>query len=128
MHYTKHFSLSEAKDALPGVIPIVEDIKHLKSELDRKGYDVFRHQYFGGLGPNGQKVFPMEMEELVLKVRELNERGIEIKDLNKGLIDFPTLRANGDEVYLCYMLGEDTIIAWHSIEGGFPSRQPISEL
>jgi hypothetical protein len=68
------------------------------------------------------------MEQLVLKVRELNERGIEIKDLDKGLIDFPHLRANGEEVYLCYMLGEKTILAWHSLEGGFPGRRPISEL
>ena len=128
MNYTKHFTVVDAKKELPSIIPIVEEIVRLKNELDRKGYDVFRHQYFGGLGPNGQKVFPIEMEELVLKVRELNERGIEIKDLNKGLIDFPSLRANDEEVYLCYMLGEETIIAWHPIEGGFPSRQPISEL
>ena len=68
------------------------------------------------------------MEELVAKVRELNERGIEIKDLDKGLIDFPALRANGEEVYLCYMLGEETILAWHPLEGGFAGRQPITEL
>ncbi len=128
MQYTKHFTFPEAENELHSVIPIVEDIIHLKNELDRKGYDVFRHQYFGGLGPNGQKVFPIEMEALVLKVRELNERGIEIKDLNKGLIDFPTIRANGEEVFLCYMIGEETILAWHPIEGGFPSRQPISQL
>ncbi len=128
MNYIKHFTVVDAKNELPAVIPIVEDIIRLKRELDRKGYDVFRHQYFGGLGPNGQKVFPTEMEELVLKVRELNERGIEIKDLNKGLIDFPALRTNGEEVFLCYMLGEETILAWHPIEGGFPSRQPVSKL
>jgi hypothetical protein len=128
MQYLKHFTLAEAKTELTSVMPIVEDIVYLKNELDRKGYDVFHHQYFGGLGPNGQKVFPNEMEELVLQVRKLNERGIEIKDLNKGLIDFPSVRANGEEVYLCYMLGEETIIAWHPIEGGFASRQPISDL
>jgi hypothetical protein len=128
MQYSKHFTLTEAKNILPALIPIIEDIVRLKIELDKKGYDVFRHQYFGGLGPNGQKVFPPEMEALVLKVRELNERGIEIKDLEKGLIDFPAIRANGDEVYLCYMLGEETILAWHPLEGGFAARQPISEL
>ncbi|MFI5263132.1 MAG: DUF2203 domain-containing protein [Candidatus Kapaibacterium sp.] len=128
MHYSKHFTLSVAQAELPAIIPIIEEIVRLKSELDRKGYDVQRHQYFGGLGPNGQKVFPQEMEQLVLLVRELNERGIEIKDLEKGLIDFPHLRANGEEVYLCYMLGEKTILAWHPIEGGFAARRPIAEL
>jgi hypothetical protein len=128
MQYTKHFTLSEAQTELAEIIPIVEDIVRLKAELDGKGYDVHRHQYFGGLGPNGQKVFPPEMEQLVLKVRELNERGIEIKDLDKGLIDFPHLRANGEEVYLCYMLGEKQVLAWHPIEGGFAARRPITEL
>ena len=128
MQYTKHFTLAQAQTELPNIIPIVSEIVHLKAELDRKGYDVMHHQYFGGMGPNGQKVFPQEMEELVLLVRDLNDRGIEIKDLDKGLIDFPTLRANGEEVYICYMLGEQTILAWHPIEGGFAARRPITEL
>ena len=128
MQYAKHFTLSEAKRELSLITPIVEEIVRLKADLDRKGYDVHKHQYFGGLGPNGQKVFPKEMEDLVLKVRELNERGIEIKDLDKGLIDFPALRENGEEVYLCYMLGEKTIVAWHPLLGGFAARRSIDEL
>ena len=128
MHYTKHFTLPEAETLLHEVIPVITEIVRLKKELDGKGYDVHRHQYFGGLGPNGQKVFPMEMEKLVLLVRELNDRGIEIKDLEKGLIDFPHLRENGEEVYLCYMLGEKKILAWHTLDGGFSGRQSITEL
>jgi len=126
--YSKHFSLAEAREELPSVIPILNTIAQLKSDLDRKGYNIYRHQYFGGMGPNGQKVFPQEMEQLVTLVRELNHRGIELKDLDKGLIDFPTLRASGEEVYLCYMLGEATIDHWHSLEGGFSGRKPIEEL
>jgi hypothetical protein len=126
--YSKHFSLSEAREELPSVIPILNTISRLKSDLDHKGYNIFRHQYFGGMGPNGQKVFPPEMEQLVTLVRDLNHRGIELKDLDKGLIDFPSLRTNGEEVYLCYMLGETTIDHWHSLEGGFAGRKPIEEL
>lgn len=129
MHqYTKHFSLEEAQTLIKQVIPVLEEIARLKTILDQKGYDVFHHQYFGGIGPNGQKFFPNEMEELVLLVKEINEYGIEIKDLNKGLIDFPHLRKGGEEVYLCYMLGEPEIIAWHPILGGFPSRKSLDEL
>lgn len=127
-HYTKHFTLAEAEDVLQEILPILEEIVGLKESLDDKGYDVFRHQYFGGSGPNGQKIFPTEMENLVAHVRELNDRGIEIKDLNRGLIDFPHLRSNGEEVYLCYLLGEPAIIAWHSLEGGFTERQGMEEL
>jgi hypothetical protein len=126
--YAKHFTLSQAREELPSVVPILNTIARLKADLDRKGYNIFRHQYFGGMGPNGQKVFPQEMEQLVTLVRELNHRGIELKDLDKGLIDFPSLRTNGEEVYLCYMLGETTIDHWHSLEGGFAGRKPIEEL
>jgi hypothetical protein len=126
--YTKHFSLAEAREALPELIPVLTAIAALKKELDRKGYNIYRHQYFGGMGPNGQKVFPPEMEQLVLHVRDLNHRGIELKDLEKGLIDFPSLRSTGEEVYLCFMLGETTIDHWHTLEGGFAGRKPIEEL
>lgn len=129
MHqYAKHFTLEEAQKTVRDIIPVLEDISRLKEILDTKGYDVFRHQYFGGIGPNGQKFFPKEMEELVLKVKEINELGIEIKDLNKGLIDFPHLRRGGEEVYLCYMLGEPAIVAWHSLMAGFPGRKSLDEL
>lgn len=126
--YAKHYSLAEAREELATIIPVLETISRLKAELDRKGYNIYRHQYFGGMGPNGQKAFPVEMEELVSLIRDLNHRGIELKDLEKGLIDFPSLRANGEEVYLCFMLGETTIDHWHTLEGGFAGRQPIEEL
>lgn len=125
--YAKHFSLAEAREELPAIILVLEEIRRLKTELDRKGYNIYRHQYFGGMGPNGQKVFPPEMEQLVLHVRELNQRGIELKDIDKGLIDFPSLRSDEEEVYLCYMLGEQTIDHWHTLDGGFAGRKPIDE-
>lgn len=127
--YAKHFSLAEAREELPALIPMLKEIMRLKSDLDRKGYNIYRHQYFGGMGPNGQKVFPPEMEQLVVHVRDLNHRGIELKDIDKGLIDFPALRpATGEEVYLCFMLGEQTIDHWHTLDGGFAGRKPIDEL
>lgn len=128
MAFTKLFSVTEAQQALDAVKPLVAELVRLKRQLDEKGYDVFRHQYFGGMGPNGQKVFPPDMERLVEITRALNEDGIEIKDLNRGLIDFPHKRASGDVVYLCYRLGEEAIEAWHPIDGGFAARRPLSEL
>ncbi len=129
MHqYAKHYSLAEAQETLTEILPILEEMVGLKESLDAKGYDIFRHQYFGGIGPNGQKVFPDEMERLVVLVRDFNQRGIEIKDFNRGLIDFPHLRANGEEVYLCFLLGEPQIVSWHSLEGGFAGRKELDEL
>jgi hypothetical protein len=125
----KHlFTLEEAQAALPDVQRKLAEMVDLKTQCDRKGYDVQRHQYFGGMGPNGQKAFPIEMEQLAHIAEELTDLGIEIKDLDKGLIDFPYKRANGKIVLLCYLLGEPAIVAWHTIEGGFPARRSLDIL
>jgi hypothetical protein len=128
MTYARLFSLEEAQQMLKSVRPKLEEIVRLKQTLDRKGYDVYRHQYLGGMGPNGQKMFPDEMELLVELLRQLNEEGVEVKDFNRGLIDFPHKRGSGEIVYLCYLLGEPQIEAWHSIESGFAGRRPLAEL
>ena len=128
MIYQKHFSLEEAQRLVPEIAKMLELIVSLKEELEQKGYDIYRHQYFGGSGPNGQKFFPHEMERLVLLVKEINDQGIELKDIETGLIDFPYVRQNGEEVFLCYRLGEQAIVAWHSLEGGFAGRRSLEEL
>jgi hypothetical protein len=128
MHYEKHYTLEEAQAALGTVIPMLEEIVELKERLTEKGFDVFKHQYLGGSGPNGQKFFPTEMEHMVTLVQQIHGMTIELKDLDTGLIDFPHIRQNGEEVYLCYRLGEPAIVAWHTIEGGFGGRRELSEL
>lgn len=128
MLHDKHFSLNEATSLLEKVKPIVEEMVELKSKLDDMGYDVFKHQYFGGLGPNGTGEFPQEMERLIEIVKDIASRGILIKGLDNGLIDFPHIRNNGEEVYLCWKTGEDSINFWHRIADGFAGRKNIEEL
>jgi len=126
--HTRHFTLTHARSELTAVHAVANRIVELKRALDGKGWDVQRHQYFGGRGPNGDGAFPGEMELLVELVRGLESRGIVVKGLNDGLIDFPHLRENGEEVYLCWKLGEDDILYWHTIDGGFAGRRRIDEL
>lgn len=123
-----HFTLTQARHLLRKVQGIVEEIVELKMKLDAKGFDISRHQYFGGQGPNGQKFFPPEMERLVVNVQKLDALGIQVKGIDQGLIDFPHIRENGAEVYLCWHVGEKEIANWHSIEDGFAGRRPIAEL
>ena len=52
---------------------------------------------------------------------------IVVRDLDRGLIDFPTLR-DGEEVYLCWLLDEPEVAHWHAIEAGFPGRRPLADL
>jgi hypothetical protein len=128
MEFNRLFTLEEAQAALVEIMPKITEMVELKLQCDRKGYDVHRHQYFGGMGPNGQKAFPPEMEKLVEIASEVMEMGVQVKDLDKGLIDFPYRRKNGEIVFLCYLLGEPAIVAWHKIDDGFRGRQTLETL
>ena len=59
-------------------------------------------------------------------LRRIDRWGVLVKDLETGLVDFPTLR-DGREVLLCWRLGETGIHWWHTIEGGFAARQPLED-
>lgn len=126
--HTKHFTLDEARRELTSVHALASKLVELKQQLAAKGWDVYRHQYFGGMGPNGDGSFPAELETLVEIVKGLEQRGIIVKGLDDGLMDFPHIRDNGEEVYLCWKLGENDIKYWHSIEAGYAGRRSIEEL
>jgi len=128
MQYARHFTLNEANMLLVNLKPLVQQLIELKSVLDKRGYDIYRHQYFGGLGPNGTGEFPKEMEELVAIVKKIAAEGVQIKSIDNGLLDFPHVRRNGDEVFLCWKNGEAEIMFWHEIEIGFAGRKKIDEL
>jgi hypothetical protein len=126
--HAKHFSLEEARLALAEVRPLVEELVALKRTLDARGYDIRTHGYFGGMGPNGERYFPGELERLVTVLQRLEALGVQVKGIDQGLIDFPHVRSKGEEVYLCFLAGESDIGYWHSIEAGFAGRRPIREL
>ena len=65
----------------------------------------------------------VELRELML---ELGERDIVLRDLDRGLIDFPSIR-DGEEVYLCWLEGEDEIGFWHEPEAGFAGRRRLDD-
>jgi hypothetical protein len=123
-----HFTLEEARTRLTQVHARVSKLVELKRLLAARGWDVRRHQYFGGRGPNGDGSFPAEIDTLVDIARDLQRQGIVIKDLDRGIIDFPSIRENGEEVYLCWSLGEDDIEAWHPLDAGFAGRRSVKEL
>ena len=57
-------------------------------------------------------------------VEEILDRGIIVRDVSRGLVDFPSLRDNQD-IYLCWIGGEEQIEYWHETDRGFSHRQPI---
>ena len=70
-------------------------------------------------------------ERLAVLLRDLGQRldaltglGVEVKDLEHGLIDFPSLR-DGRVVYLCWRVDEEQIAYWHELDAGYQGRQPL---
>jgi hypothetical protein len=82
----------------------------------------------GGFNPRLPAEIDAGVEEaaaaLSACVEELAQLGVLIKDLDTGLVDFPSFR-DGEEVLLCWQLGEDEIAWWHTLDGGFAGRQPL---
>ena len=62
-----------------------------------------------------------ELDKLIARINHLD---CELKDIERGLVDFPSLR-EGREVYLCWRLGEPEVAFWHELDAGFGGRQPL---
>ena len=62
--------------------------------------------------------------ELRSAVAAFDEREIVLRDIDRGLVDFPAIR-DGREVYLCWVDGEDDIGHWHELDAGYLGRQPL---
>lgn len=129
----RHFTPEEANAALHEVRPLVEQMvgqRRLHVEaLDRQ------EELAGRIRGNGGGIPPAELadaaaeverlaRELARIVDELVAHGVQVKDLDEGLVDFPALR-RGETVLLCWKLGEDEIRYWHSVEDGFAGRRPL---
>jgi hypothetical protein len=125
----KLFTLEEASALLPTIRPIVSELQELKTKLDGMQEDVGKARTVAsGNGNVRDRSKIQQAEELTARLTELmeqiNDLGCEIKGIGEGLIDFPSER-EGQPVYLCWRLGEDTISFWHDIDSGFAGRQPL---
>ena len=129
----KHFSLEEANRLLPRLGAILERLIAVRREMGEKQHrmeELRAHVRGNGATAEG-RAFAMlkeELEAMALELRqgieEIQEFGCLIKDLDIGLIDFPALR-RGQEVLLCWKLGEERIAFWHGAEEGFSRRKPL---
>jgi hypothetical protein len=128
-----HFTPEEANAALSDVRPLVERmVEHRRAQveaLERQEELESRIRGNGGGIPPAQLAdTAAEVERharaLARAVDDIVELGVEVKDLDEGLVDFPALH-HGETVLLCWQLGEDEIRYWHSVEGGFAARRPL---
>src|SRR5436190_11954637 len=68
--------------------------------------------------------FTAALRELEGCVNALDDLGVQVKDLDVGLLDFPAVR-DGEPVLLCWKVGEDAVAWWHREEDGFAGRKPV---
>lgn len=105
--------------------PLLDQLREAKEELtDSEAHEALSEAApSNGGGDPGHQVGGAFLEVRRLLVA-LEEAGIVLRDIDRGLIDFPALR-DGREVYLCWELGEDEVANWHELESGFSGREPL---
>lgn len=131
----RFFTLLEAEGFLPEVERLLRSSIQAKQDYESGDAELNqiaqRITLMGGVTIKREEVVASRTRKdssaRVLKaaMERIEEIGCQVKDLETGLIDFPTLYRDR-EVYLCWKLGESSIRFWHHIEDGFRGRQPIN--
>lgn len=125
--FSKHYTLAEARAMLPEVRTWLVRIDELRSELE-SDEQRFTPPLSSGADLGGPRVdrWIRSMAEMQELLHEFSWREIQIKDLDRGLLDFPSIM-DGREVYLCWEKGEDDIDYWHDVDAGYSGREPVDE-
>ncbi|HEX5414711.1 MAG TPA: DUF2203 domain-containing protein [Chloroflexota bacterium] len=126
------FSLDEANALIPDLERRFEELQALQQraeELEASIENLVERDRSNGRN-HGEEIAQLEgeIERVVTRtnqiIDEISDLGCEIKDIEQGLVDFPSER-EGRLVYLCWKLGEDRIRFWHELTSGYAGRQPL---
>jgi hypothetical protein len=124
----KLFTIQEANALLPQVRTIVASIQRAHQRLSPYRKDARQAAEAaeqGGGGIEDGVAYAMILTELTSAMSELDGLGVQLKDFERGLVDFPSLR-DGRVVLLCWQLGEgDELEWWHDVDAGFAGRTPL---
>ncbi len=123
--FTKHYTRDEARALLPQVNEWLQQLKHLQAQLQKaeQRLDALmeRKQDAGGEVINSWVRSVADVQETF---HEFRKREILIKDVERGLIDFPAI-VGGREVFLCWEKGEEDIEFWHDLDAGYTGRERL---
>jgi len=123
--FEKHYTREEARAILPQLREWLEKLEELKAkhDKDQRRLTSLRNdgQDLGGEAVNNSVRVMGEIQSLL---REFEKREIIIKDLDRGLVDFPAL-IGGKEVFLCWEKDEEDVEYWHDLDSGFAGREPL---
>jgi hypothetical protein len=132
----KRFSLAEAQSLIPEVDRLMREAVAAKTEYEEaeRAIQAFteRVMMMGGVTVDRDRAIEAKERRssaataLRSAIEQVQEIGCVVKDLDTGLVDFPTL-FRGVEVYLCWKLGEAAIEYWHGVDEGFKGRKTIDK-
>ena len=124
----KVFTVQEANALLPDVRKIVGKIQRAHRRISRYRDDAKKAAEAAERGGGGfvdGVAYAAVLTELTSHLSELEALGVQLKDFERGLVDFPSLR-DGHVVLLCWQLGEgDELEYWHDVDAGFAGRTPL---
>jgi hypothetical protein len=129
------FTPEEANEALAEIRPVAERmVAHRRAlaaaQKRQSGLVVTIAGNGGDLGPSDlqevAEAIQREADGIAECVRALDEVGVQVKSLEEGLLDFPSVR-DGEDVYLCWQVGEERVAFWHGIDEGFAGRKPLDD-
>lgn len=120
------FSLSEANEMLKIIRPLMDDVQAIREKILANQPEAWPaiEKSAGNGGNKTMSRLVDDFERLDALIHKILGTGVQIKDINIGLLDFSAER-DGREVYLCWKYGEDDIAFWHEIDAGYAGRQPI---
>jgi hypothetical protein len=129
----RYFTPKEANDELREIRPLVEELvmhRREQQRLQAARVELAAKIAGNGGGIDGRVIAEVEQAEqrervgIARCVNAIHGRGAIVKDLDEGLVDFPALR-EGEEILLCWRLGEDEVANWHGLEEGFAGRKQL---
>jgi hypothetical protein len=123
----KYFTVEEANGLIPQVKMIIEQLRQGRHQLHkhRATADALAQHASGNGGGSEAGAYLLDYSQTFARgLAQLQAMGIVLKDLERGLIDFPHQR-DGREVYLCWKYGEERIDYWHETDSGYSGRQPL---
>jgi hypothetical protein len=125
MLHRRHFTIDQANALLPTVGATLRRLRTARSQLASGGFDTdlaLRAEATGGAWPGRDRAAAALV--ITLGFEQLEELEVLVRDLDRGLVDFPAL-VDGREVYLCWQLDEPEVSHWHGLESGFAGRRPL---
>ena len=123
--FEKHYTREEAEALLPQVREWLARLNELRSNVERDDKRITSLMQPGNdIGGDLVNRNIRTLADMQVLLGEFQKRDIHIKDIERGLLDFPAI-IGGKEVFLCWEHGEDNIEFWHDLESGYGGRERI---